>query len=529
MTPHTLSFEHIPGMSEFSKYNQVLTLERDIVVRDQRAQSLGPKSAEVIQQTMSDVNYSSLQKSHLKALSSGKASVIVTGQQPGFLGGPLYSLYKAMTCIAIAKSQSTQDHHVVPVFWIEDNDHDGMEAGIATIIDAKGTLHSIECEDKQELQSKLSISERVFSKDISRIINEIVSLIPDTEFGHSIAKELQSIYQPGKSWSSAFLSFMQNRCGEFGVLFFSSSIARKSGVFSDVMIDELMNPGNLKTYVDRANNDILKEGRQLQSEAGDINAFYHDANGHRIKVECFADDMFRIGSQSFGKDELQQFFNAHCNQFSPSVLLRPLVQDAVLPTIGMIVGPGEARYMSQLCYAYPAYSIPMPMLYTRHSATILSGSIGKYLAKFGLTTLDFFKTINEIEQDLSLRFAQDASGDELFEALSKQIHDSIQSIAKHANTIDQSLQGAVSATEHGIEKQLDQLNKKIKSGIKKKQDQLFVKAQEVHDWVYSHNHLQERVLSAFSIEVKIGSEGLRRILSEIQESTCDEHLIFLPD
>lgn len=528
MIAHTLSFEYIPGMSEFSKYNQVLTLERDIVVRDQRAQSLGPKSAEVIQKTMSDVEFSTLQQSHLKALSSGKASVIVTGQQPGFLGGPLYSLYKVMTCIAIAKSQSTQDHQVVPVFWIEDNDHDGIEAGIATIIDAKGVLHSIECEDKVQLQSKLSISERIFSDNITVKINDIVSLLPDTEFGQSIAKELQSIYQPGKSWSSAFLSFMQNRCGELGVLFFSSSIARKSGLFIDAMIHELMNPGNLKMHVDHANVEILKEGLHIQSEAGDINAFYHDETGNRIKVEYVADDMFRIGEQSFGQDELQQFFNAHNDRFSPSVLLRPLVQDAVLPTIGMIVGPGEARYMSQLCYAYPAYSIPMPMLYTRHSATILSGSIGKYLTKFGLTTLDFFKTINEIEQDLSLRFAQDASGDELFEALSQQIHDAMQAIAIHANTIDQSLQGAVSATEHGIEKQLDQLNKKMKSGIKKKQDQLFVKAHEVHDWIFPHNHLQERVLSGVSIEAKIGSEGLRGILSDIQDSPMDEHLIFLP-
>jgi len=113
--------------------------------------------------------------------------------------------------------------------------------------------------------------------------------------------------------------------------------------------------------------------------------------------------------------------------------------------------------------------------------------------------------------------------------LSDHIHNAMHEIALHANTIDPSLQGAVSATEHGIEKQLDQLGKKMKSGIKKKQDQLFVKAQEAHDWIYPHNHLQERVLSAVSIEVKVGSDGLRGILNEIQQSACDEHLIFLPD
>lgn len=529
MIAQTLPFIQIPGMSEYSNKDKAFTLEPDSLERDQRAHSLGSKSAEVIQETMSDVICSSLQQLHLKALASGKASVIVTGQQPGFLGGPLYSLYKAMTCIAIAKSQSTNDHQVIPVFWIEDNDHDGMEAGIVTIIDAKGNLHSIECEDKQLLQSKLSISERVFSEDIIRIINDIASLLPDTEFGQTIAKELQSIHQPGISWSSAFLSFMQKRCGEYGVLFFSSAIARKHGLFADAMIHELMNPGNLKTYVDRANDDILKEGKQIQSEAGDINAFFHDAHGQRIKVEYVADDLYRIGEQSLGKEELAQFFSAHTLQFSPSVLLRPLIQDAILPSVGMIVGPGEARYMSQLRYAYPAYSIPMPALHSRHSVTILSHSIGKYLAKHGLSTHEFFKTMNEIEQDLSSRFAQDISGEELFISLSDHIHNAMHEIALHANTIDPSLQGAVSATEHGIEKQLDQLSKKMKSGIKKKQDQLFVKAQEAHDWIYPHNHLQERVLSAVSIEVKVGSDGLRGILNEIQQSACDEHLIFLPD
>jgi uncharacterized protein YllA (UPF0747 family) len=87
------------------------------------------------------------------------------------------------------------------------------------------------------------------------------------------------------------------------------------------------------------------------------------------------------------------------------------------------------------------------------------------------------------------------------------------------------LQGAISATEHGIEKLIDGMQKKMVSSLKKKQDMLFGKAHEAHAWIYPHNHLQERFLSSMTVEARIGKEMFRDILIAIKNASRDMHLL----
>jgi bacillithiol biosynthesis cysteine-adding enzyme BshC len=373
----------------------------------------------------------------------------------------------------------------------------------------------------------MSISERIFSEKIDHIIQHISSLLPNTEYGQSIVQELQEIYQPGISWSTAFLAIMQKRCSEFGLLFFSASKARILGLFSEMINDELANPGKLKSCIDLANDELANKNLPIQSEAGMINAFYHDDTGIRLKVEYIDEKTRKIGNQEYSITEMEHFFKEHKNQFSPNVLLRPLIQDSILPTIAMIVGPGEAKYMAQLPHAYASYAIPMPNIISRHSGTVIPPSIEKYLTKHDLNVQSFFKTINEIEKELSVRFAHDEAIDASFNGLRSAIATAMGNIQQYANSIDPSLQGTVSATEHGIEKQLENLQKKMTSGLKKKHDQLFLKAHEAHNWLFPNNHLQERVLSSLAIESKIGIHVLRGILSEIKQAERGEHLILI--
>jgi uncharacterized protein YllA (UPF0747 family) len=87
------------------------------------------------------------------------------------------------------------------------------------------------------------------------------------------------------------------------------------------------------------------------------------------------------------------------------------------------------------------------------------------------------------------------------------------------------LQGAISATEHGIEKLIDGMQKKMVSSLKKKQDMLFGKAHEAYAWIYPRNHLQERFLSSMTVEARIGKEMFRDILIAIKNASRDMHLL----
>jgi len=520
----SISLDTVPGLNPCFIESTSSKVNVNSELLKERAVTLGPGTGSIIEQTMRNISLNEKQQHGLNQLLSGKAVAMITGQQPGFLGGPLYSLYKAMSCISLAELHSTDELSIVPIFWIEDNDHDGIEAGSASLIDQSGAVHTIHCDEISLLQTHIPICERTFSSEIASLIESITQYLPNSEYGLQIIQEINKLYQSGKNWSESFLEYMQERCGEFGLLFFSSSIARKEGFFKERILHEISHSGELQQLVLEANESLMKRGMKLQAEAGIINAFYHDDSGrHKIDINEFGH--VKLGEGVLLKDECIKLIQAHPEKFSPSVLLRPLIQDSIIPTIGMIVGPGEFGYMSQLKIAYSALNISMPQLHGRHSATILIPSISKYLSKHELEPNFFMRIMNEIEQDLSARFAHDAEIDALVDDLRSSVQHSLSNISKQAETIDSSLQGAVSATEHGIEKLIDGMQKKMVSSLKKKQDMLFGKAHEAHAWIYPQNHLQERFLSSMTLEARVGKEMFRDILIAIKNASRDMHIL----
>lgn len=520
----TMPLESIPGLNPFFIESTSSKVSINADMMKERAIKLGPTASSIIAKTMKNLMLGDAQKQALNLLKSGKAVAMITGQQPGFLGGPLYSIHKAMTCISLAESYTTDALPIVPIFWIEDNDHDGIEAGTASLIDQSSTIHTIQCDELSSLQSHIPISERVFSSEISSVIDSVAQFLPNSDYGQAIIQEMKELYQPGKNWSESFLAYMQARCGEFGLLFFSASIARQEGVFKERILHEISNPGALQSCVLKSNETLIKKGMKIQAEAGSINAFYHDAQG-RHKIDIDEHGNVKLANDMFAMNECIELIQAHPEKFSPSVLLRPLIQDSIIPTIGMIVGPGEFGYMSQLESAYMDLNIPMPILHGRHSATILIPSISKYLAKHALDAHFFMRIMNEIEHELSERFAHDDKSDALMDALKHSVKESLNDIGKHTMMIDPSLQGTVSATEHGMEKLIDGLHKKVVSSLKKKQEMLFGKSHEAHEWIYPRNHLQERLFSSVSIEARIGKEMFRNILDAIKQAPRNEHVL----
>src|ERR1017187_3282730 len=71
-----------------------------------------------------------------RRLGEPQSVAILTGQQAGLFGGPLYTLLKAITTLQLARKVE-QEHGipVVPVFWADAEDHDWEEVRTCRVLD----------------------------------------------------------------------------------------------------------------------------------------------------------------------------------------------------------------------------------------------------------------------------------------------------------------------------------------------------------------------------------------------------------
>lgn len=478
---------------------------------------------EAIIATMSHGELSPSQTENLQTLSNPETLAVVTGQQVGFLGGAMYTLLKAHSTVQYAKQISTEmSLPIIPIFWIEDNDADSAEAAKATVLSQKNELLTINC--TEEITNNIPVSERVFGDEITQILDTIEATVQQSEFTADLILQLRNIYQSGTSWSVAFTQLLQLLLAETGILFISAAVARKQGLFGKIIRKEIEESGASKRIIDQTSSELEKADFHVQAVASDVNLFYHDGN-KRLKLRL--DDKgnsFVAGDLNFSREQLLEQAENSPELFSPNVLLRPIVQDSIIPTIAYVAGPGEIAYLSQLHSAYEHFNVQMPIIKPRHSATLLPPSTVRFLEKNSFSPEFFMRPWHQIEKDLTEHTA-DSAGEPLFTSVTSTLAELFAEISHYTSGIDQSLVGAVNAALRNTEKQIEDLQKKINSAQKKRHTALFDKSYETSVSLMPFGELQERVLSPISFGVRFGNRQLTEIIHVLTENTPNAHFI----
>ncbi len=473
--------------------------------------------------TMDGLNLSQEQNENLQLLAKPKTMAVVTGQQVGFLGGALYTVLKAYSAVQSAKQISSEmSLPVVPIFWIEDNDADSAEAAKTTILSAQNELIPIAC--SEELTTTIPVAYHKFGDEIVGVLDNIEATFPKSEFSEGVMLQLREIYHSGAGWTSAFTKLLQLMLADSGILFISASLARENGLFSRIIRKEIEEFGGTKSIIDHTSTELEKAGFHIQAVASDVNLFFH-YDGKRLKLR--SDDggnTYTAGEFHFSREQIIRCAEDNPEMFSPNVLLRPIIQDDIIPTIAYIGGPGEIAYLAQLHAAYKFFDVQMPMVKPRHSATFTPPSVVRFLEKNNFKPDFFMRSWQLIEKELVSRTA-DAGGEQLFISSTAKLKDVFASILQYASSIDQSLVGAVNAAQHHTEKQVEDLKKKINSSQKKRHDALFDKSYETTSILMPFGELQERNLSPISLLIRFGIGQLFGAIRMLSESTPNTHFI----
>jgi bacillithiol biosynthesis cysteine-adding enzyme BshC len=453
------------------------------------------------------------------------ASAVLTGQQVGLFGGPLFGIFKALTAVKLAEEASAGGVDSVPIFWLATEDHDLAEVNHTAMPASDGQLealvssaHGVEDAPVGSIQ---------FGPDVEALVEAATSLLGTSE----VAGWLRESYRTGETLGSAFARLFARLFADWGVILLDGS---------DPELDQIAEP-IYRAAVERAadiDDGLLSRGRELES------AGYHQQvkvtpsstllftfrNGARTvihrRVNGDSSTDFVIGDERITKDELLRRISSNPEDFSPNVLLRPVVQDYLFPTLAYTGGAAEVAYFSQVAVVYQAILGHVTPIVPRFSATLVDPKAQRLLDKYSLAVPDVFQGPEALKQELASRTLPadlQAAFDKAFAALDQCVEAIRGSLAR----VDNTLVDAANRAGGKMQYQLEHLRSSAARAELRQSEVLERHATFLSNLLFPNKTLQEREIAGIYFVARFGPELLKLLYEHIHSDCLDHQLISL--
>src|SRR3984893_8450193 len=211
-----------------------------------------------------------------RLLADAHTVAIVTGQQAGLFGGPLFTLLKALTALKLAE-QVARDHQVpaIAVFWIDAEDHDWEEVRSCTVFDRELTPRTVSLPARPGADP-VPVSTVRLDDTITRTLKELEAVLPATEFRDSMLDALRRAYAPGTGMADAFGRWIEDVLGPRGLVVYDSSDPASKPLVGQIFARELSMPGQTVKLAALAGSDLTARGYHAQVHAQDDSlALFH--------------------------------------------------------------------------------------------------------------------------------------------------------------------------------------------------------------------------------------------------------------
>jgi bacillithiol synthase len=464
---------------------------------------------------------------NIELLASPKTIAVVTGQQLGLFGGPLYTIYKTITAIKLCSflKEKFDEYNFVPVFWLEGDDHDYDEVRAFSLLNNENQFVSIKYDDGQlEEVNRGSIAGLKFNQNLENVFTQLASSLRETEFKANLLEFLKSAYQPDKTFLESFRELMVHIFDEYGLIVFNPVDPKVKKILTPIFYKEISEFKDHTGYLVERSAE-LEEVYHAQVKVKPINLFYVEDN-ERLLIEPTETGEYRLKGKrkKFTKEEILSIVENSPEKFSSNVLLRPICQDYLFPTGFYIGGPSEVSYFAQVTPLYDIYELNQPFIYPRSSATIVEKGVKTILDKNNLTYRDIFtdeeKLINKIvsaSSEINLENLFDNSLNEMTASLSR--------IDENLIQIDKTLLDISAKSRQRIEESLNNLKAKTLDAQKRKYDSTIRQTSKVRNVLYPENNLQERELNWIYFANKYGPDIISWIFNELSINKFEHQIL----
>ena len=434
---------------------------------------------------------------------------IVTGQQAGLFGGPLYTVLKALTALRLA--DHVRDTYNVPttaVFWVDAEDHDWQEVNVCGVLDADAALRTVTIEGDAPAPG-CPIARVELGASIEATLEALAGTLPPTEFTSALMGELRAHYAPGRGMVEAFSRWLESLLGPRGLVVYESSDPRAKPLVADLFCKELENAGATAELAGAAGRKLEAAGYHAQVTPHPDSAALFWIGEARTPIRAGADGL-HVGDRVETGERLSALARQHPEQFSPNVLLRPLVQDTLFPTACYVAGPSELSYHAQLRTVYEAFGIPMPLLQPRATVTLLDANAGRFLSR-GDVALESLRPQDESALNALLEAALPASVDAAVDGVLRALDERMTVLAQEVAAVDPTLENAARSALGRMQDDVKKLQAKILQAAKRKDETLRRQFKHAQAQAFPGGTPQERAVGVVSFVNKYGLPVIDRL------------------
>jgi bacillithiol biosynthesis cysteine-adding enzyme BshC len=395
---------------------------------------------------------------------------VTTGHQLCLYTGPMYFVYKILTTIRLAEELKKKypTYNFVPIFWLASEDHDFEEINHFHLFGQKITWESTQ---------KGAVG-RFKTDELAEVFAQMQERLPDWE----------TLYLTSKNLSEATIQLVHTLFGKYGLLTLDADNEALKRSLGEVIKRDIFEQASFKA-VSQTNEQLIKAGYKPQVNPREINFFYL-LDGFRERIAA-QEGGFKTaqGEYTFSNQTLQIEAIEYPERFSPNVLLRPIYQEMILPNLAYIGGPGELAYWLQFKTLFETYNLQMPILFPRNFGLIIQKTVGKKIAKLGLSLEELF--LPEAEQKAKI-IAQTTGEAISLDVQRNEIEKTFQTIVQEAEHWDKTLVASIDAEKHKALKSLENLEKRLRKAQEIKADTELKQLASVRDKIFPQGNLQER-------------------------------------